>query len=300
MHAVVLVSGGAAVTPYTTPDAAAATGLAAGNTMTAIRAALLERGHTVYTSPARVGDGQVREDSGWQGFGDVPEVLPAEITVNAVGTIDDAGRRLAAFLRHLAAEQGVESVDLVAHSMGGLFSRAAISEFRVSSGPTVQRLITIGTPWTGSVLGDYYAGDIALEAAHGHEITEQIFRETQKFAAEKSQGAADQVSSRYLTGESGWNARHAGELDGIAVTVIAGTYYDEHSEPTTLWPHDGLVQRASALALDVPTSVLPAHEAFEFDDIHSIFFANIAGIPWERAITWDPRVIDVIDEALRR
>src|SRR5690606_18442630 len=97
---VVLVSGGAAVTPYTTPSAAARQGQAAGNTMTALRARLLAAGHEVYTAPARIGVGEVREDTGWEGFGDVPEILPAALTINAVGEIDAAGAKLAAFLDH--------------------------------------------------------------------------------------------------------------------------------------------------------------------------------------------------------
>ncbi len=50
------------------------------------------------------------------------------MTINAVGRVDDAGVALAAFLRWLADEREVGSVDLVGHSMGGLFSRAAIRE----------------------------------------------------------------------------------------------------------------------------------------------------------------------------
>ncbi len=104
--AVVLVSGGAAVTPYTAPEHAAASGLAAGNTMTALRSSFLDRGVRVFTAPARIGPGQVRADAGWQGFDDVPVVLPAEVTINAVGRVDDAGAALAGFLRWLAAEEG--------------------------------------------------------------------------------------------------------------------------------------------------------------------------------------------------
>jgi hypothetical protein len=145
VRAIVLVSGGAAVTPFTTPDAAARTGLPAGNTMSAIRAHLLSRGRAVFTAPARIGPGRVTEDAGWQGFADVSEVLPAELTINAAGTIEDAGIALASFLRHVAATHGIETVDVVAHSMGGLFSRAALARADAAS-PAVSRLITLGTP----------------------------------------------------------------------------------------------------------------------------------------------------------
>jgi triacylglycerol lipase len=58
-HAVVVVSGGDATSPFTTPEQACATGLAAGNTDTAIREFLLKQGYTVYTSPAMAGRGPV-------------------------------------------------------------------------------------------------------------------------------------------------------------------------------------------------------------------------------------------------
>ncbi|MBN9171525.1 MAG: hypothetical protein J0I50_06490, partial [Microbacterium sp.] len=75
-----LVSGGAAVTPYTTPEAAAAQGLEAGNTLTAIRRHLLDAGLTVFTAPASLGGEPVVRDAGWQGFDQVPVVLPARVT----------------------------------------------------------------------------------------------------------------------------------------------------------------------------------------------------------------------------
>lgn len=300
-NAVVLVSGGAAVTPFTTPDSAAPVGLAAGNTMTALREHLLAAGRTVFTAPARIGPGQVVEDAGWQGFSGVSDPLPAELTVNAVGTIDDGGAALAGFLAFLRRTHGVTAVDLVAHSMGGLFSRSAV---RQSSGaadaPTIARLVTLGTPWTGSLLGDFADGSIQLPDAQGDSATERILQQAAEFATQNSQGAAEQVGHRYLTGDDGWNAGQAGALAGVAVTVIAGHYFAAATEPDSLWPHDGLVARRSALAVEVPESALPHRTAAEFDDVHSIFFADAFGLPWTRALTWDPEVFAAVDDALAR
>jgi hypothetical protein len=67
--AVVIVSGGDAVSPFTTNDQACATGLAAGNTDTAIREFLIGKGYTVYTSPAMNGRGQVTDQQGFGAFG---------------------------------------------------------------------------------------------------------------------------------------------------------------------------------------------------------------------------------------
>lgn len=299
MHAVVLVSGGAAITPFTTPDAAAASGLAAGNTMTAIRAHLLASGYTVFTAPAGIGPGPVVADTGWQGFAEPPHVLASSLTINAVGHIDDAGRSLRAFLNWLTVEHAVTSFSLVAHSMGGLFSRAAIAQAHRDGTPLpVRHLITIGTPWTGALLGDHHVGDTVLAAAHGHALTERIMLASDEFATAASEGAAEEVTARFLSGPTGWNAAQAGTLDGVAVTLIAGTAFAEFTEPRSVWPHDGLVQRDSALALDVPAEVLGARRTLEFDNVHSVFVADAVGLPWERALTWNPDVFAAIDAAL--
>lgn len=34
------------------------------------------------------------------------------------------------------------------------------------------------------------------------------------------------------------------------------------------------------------------------DDVHSVFVAEASGLPWERALTWDPAVFAVMDAAL--
>lgn len=295
VDAVVLVSGGAAVTPFTDPTRAAAEGLAAGNSLTALRAHLLRSGTTVFTAPARLGEGEVTEDTGWQGFRNVPVTLPAALTINAVGGIDPAGETLAAFLRWLASEYEVTSVDLVAHSMGGLFSRAAIRELR-SGGPSVSRLVTLGTPWDGSLLGDVLTGDISVADAHGDAPTVSILDRSSGYAAEKSQGAADQVSRRFLRQ---WNAAQSGVLDEVTVTAVAGGYFHTATEPTQLWPHDGLVAEGSARADQVAAEVLPRVKRHTIaHDVHSIFFADAFDLPWEQAITWDPSVFDIVDAAL--
>ena len=35
-----------------------------------------------------------------------------------------------------------------------------------------------------------------------------------------------------------------------------------------------------------------------FPDVHSIYFADQFGLPWETALTWDPAVLDVVVAAL--
>jgi hypothetical protein len=31
-----------------------------------------------------------------------------------------------------------------------------------------------------------------------------------------------------------------------------------------------------------------------------VFFCNLLGIPWERALTWDPDVLDAVTEAINQ
>lgn len=73
-RAVVLVSGTAATTPFTTPTSACRTGYSAGNTWAYLRDSLVARGFPVYTAPASmIGTPVVATDSLYDGpFGDCP------------------------------------------------------------------------------------------------------------------------------------------------------------------------------------------------------------------------------------
>jgi pimeloyl-ACP methyl ester carboxylesterase len=297
-RAVVIVSGGAAVSPFTTPTEACQTGLAAGNTDTYLREGLLAAGHRVFTSPARIGDGIVTEDTGWGGFSDVPTPLPAEMTVNAVGDIDEAGGSLSRFLTHLHESLGVAEVDIVAHSMGGLFSRAAIRVLREARSPLrIRSLTTIGTPWTGGFSADYAAGDVPLSECNGDPACEMSMKEFAKLVAASSEGAGEEVTAAYLAGPGGWNERQGDALAGIPVVVIGGDYFGTPGNPQ-VWPNDGLVALRSALAEDVPEAVLADRVSHTFPDVHSIYFANALGLEWDRALTWDPDVLAVVERAI--
>src|SRR6185369_8572966 len=67
--------------------------------------------------------------------------------------LDDAGRVLVRWLSVLQAEYGFSKIVLVAHSMGGLVTRAAVNH--VFEDPNAKRLVriealvTISTPWGG-------------------------------------------------------------------------------------------------------------------------------------------------------
>lgn len=296
--AVVIVSGGDAVSPFTTPTLACAIGLAAGNTDTALREFLLARGHAVYTSPAMNARGPVIEQGGFGAFGGMPVTLPDIMTVNSTGDIDLAGEHLARFLGYLNSEYGVSAVHLVAHSMGGLFSRAAIRVLKSTDSPVrVLSLTTLGTPWAGSLVGDFVIGDATLADCAGDAFTEMVVTEFNKRAATLPVGAAQQVTARYLMGEGGWNEAQAGVLDDIPVTLFGATYFSANGD-SRYWPHDGFVSESSALATGVSDAVLPHRTTHSFKRTHSIFTSNAIGADWNTALTWDPEVLEVVAAAI--
>ncbi len=298
--AVVIVSGGAAVSPFTTPQEACASGLAAGNTDTALRQNLLDAGYTVYTSPAMAGRGPVTDQGGFGAFGDCPITLPENMTVDSTASIDLAGEHLARFLTYLHDSRGVDVVDVVGHSMGGLYSRSAIRVLQGLGSPIrIRSLTTLGTPWEGSYLSDYANGLSPLSDCAGDAFCEQAATAFQAEVLRLQTGSGREVNRGYLMGPGGWNEFQAGVLDQIPVVLIGGARFTRPGpvNPMT-WPNDGLVSRRSALATDVSDRVLPHRRCAAFDDAHSIFVADSVGLPWETAMTWDPRVFDVVRGAI--
>jgi pimeloyl-ACP methyl ester carboxylesterase len=299
-RAVVIVSGGAATSPFTTPDAACASGLAAGNTDTAIRQHLLDQGHVVYTSPAMAGRGPVTDQSGFGRFGDCPITLPQIMTVDSTGSIDTAGEHLARFLTYLHTERAVDQVDVIGHSMGGLYSRAAIRVLRETGSPVrIRSLTTLGTPWQGSYLSDYANGTVSRGDCLGDALCEQAMDGFRDEVVRLVSGSGREVSQAYLMGPQGWNQAQAGVLDGIPVTLVAGDAFTRQAPANpAVWPNDGLVALRSALAQDVGEAVLPHRRCVTLNDTHSIYVSSLAGMAEPTALTWDPRVFGVLSEAL--
>jgi len=77
-------------------------------------------------------------------------------------------------------------------------------------------------------------------------------------------------------------ALRADLLARIALTMRAGNACRVQGGHPHMRPHDGSTTVSSAL-----------------DDVHSILFAQQLGLPWERALTWDPEVFGIVETALR-
>ena len=235
-----IVSGGDATSPFTTPDQGCATGLAAGNTDTAIREYLLKQGYKVFTSPAMAGRGQVVDQTGFGPFGVCPITLPENMTVNSTGSIDTAGEHLARFLTYLHTDKGIDDVDLIGHSMGGLYSRAAIRVLTTTNSPVhIRSLTTIGTPWQGSYLSDYANDVVPLTDCVGDQFCENAMKSFKTEVLRLVSGSGREVSQAYLMGKDGWNQFQAGVLDKIPVVLIGGKKFTRSGQAQ---PH-GVAQR---------------------------------------------------------
>ncbi len=304
-RAVVVVSGLASTSPFTTPGGACAVGLAAGSSDTAIRDHLAANGHSVYTAPAMAGHGRVADQTGFGGFAGCPDTLPENMTIDTTGSIDLAGEHLARFLSYLHTDKAVDEFDLVGHSMGGLYARAAIRSLNGSGSPVkVRSLTTIGTPWQGSYLSDYANGTVPLSDCRQDQFCEAQMKGfvkdiTQVYVS----GSAREVGAAYLMGPGGWNQVQAGAIDNIPVSLIAGDRFTKPGQTPgqtndAVWPNDGIVALRSALAVDVDDAVLPHRRCYTFDDTHSDYVSKIANLPADTALTWDPRVLDVVSTTI--
>lgn len=306
-RAVVVVSGGGAVSPFTTPTAACTTGLAAGNTDTALREYLLSQGKKVYTAPAMDDWGVVVEpkSDSFGAFGNCPEVLPEQLTIMSTGDINASGERLARFVTYLHDKYGVTDVDFVGHSNGGLYSRAAIRILGQIKAPVKVRSLTmLGTPNEGAFPTAYAAGEVALEECKGDPFCVKFLTVWKQYAGASDKGLNAEDTWKFLDGTGaagGWNAAQAGYLDNVPVTLIGGSQWTMTGGNPKLWPFDGITPVYSALAQGVSDKVIPHRSCWSAPLTHSIFVSDFAGLGWQTAMTWNTdalkRVNQAIDEA---
>lgn len=76
----------------------------------------------------------------------------------SAAAVEDSGRELAARIRQIVEETGCGKVNIIAHSKGGLDSRAAIAH--QGMGPYVGTLTTINTPHRGCIFAEYLLGKV--------------------------------------------------------------------------------------------------------------------------------------------
>lgn len=80
----------------------------------------------------------------------------------SAASVEDSGRELAARIRQVLDETGCEKVNIIAHSKGGLDSRAAIAH--ADCAPYVATLTTINTPHRGCIYAEYLLNKVPQAA----------------------------------------------------------------------------------------------------------------------------------------
>ncbi|SFP73231.1 triacylglycerol lipase [Oscillibacter sp. PC13] len=80
----------------------------------------------------------------------------------SAASVEDSGRELAERIRQILEETGCEKVNIIAHSKGGLDSRAAIAHAGCAS--CVATLTTINTPHRGCIFAEYLLGKVPESA----------------------------------------------------------------------------------------------------------------------------------------
>ena len=294
---VVLVSGVAATTPFTTPTDACHTGFSAGNTWAYLRDDLIGRGYEVYTAPASVGGGMVAETTsdGDGPFADCPEQLPESMTSNATGPVDRSASNIARFIDYLYDQYGVTSADVVGHSLGGMIGRAAIREVRLNHVPVeIRSYTTLGSPWDGAMLADPIDPAQPLSACDGSPVCEGFLTPLTSIP-----GIDMLVATLARANTAVWNTKQVGALDGIPVTMVAGTYFTKPGGMPSKWPNDGAIQEASALGAATADSVLPHRSCHSIALTHSLFVSRAIGAPDDSAMTWNADVAEIVANAIQ-
>ena len=304
-RAVVLVSGTAATTPFTTPKSACKTGYSAGNTWAFLRDYLAKRGYKVYTAPASIGGVKVTEtsDANTGPFGRCPKQLPAKMTIDAIGPVDRSGSSLARFLKHLRSEYGVRKVDLVGHSLGGFIGRAGIREVRLN-GPSMKftSYSTLGSPWDGTYIASPSSPADPYSACDGFALCKAFIDSLIDLP-----GIDMLIAMLNTKNTPSWNAAQGGALDGIPVSLLAGTYFTKDGGSPTIWPNDGIAQLPSAWAQGVSDRLLPHRACYSWPLTHSLFISKGVGLPDDTSLTWSPlvgaqmkKIIDGAGSALKK
>jgi triacylglycerol lipase len=280
--AVVFVSGFTSTTPFSTPACpASGRGPTWGNAA-GPPAAVAAAGLPVFTAPVGAKGGAAPASCLGGAYPDVPGNAD---TIDSDGGLAHNQAALVGFLTFLSTAYGITSVQLVGHSDGGLWSRAAITQFTTGTSPlTVTNLMTLGTPHTGA-----YSADLAeavnadggscadLPAGVERDICDAFFATVSVVIGQLGKTATEELTSTWL---EQWNPT---TTIGCPVTTVAGDHVGFTLPGLGYYsPNDVLVGEDSALAKATPllgisappfTPTYPSPDVF--DVVHSPSFAFI-------------------------
>ncbi|KAH8670827.1 putative triacylglycerol lipase [Xylariales sp. PMI_506] len=128
----------------------------------------------------------------WHGISEALTANGVEVITAAVppsGSIEQRAEKLG---QQIARVAGGKSVNIVAHSMGGLDARYMISQLKPPS-VDVRSLVTVASPHHGSAFADYLFDEIGAERLPGlYNLVERVGFET---------GAFSQLTQKYMSQE---------------------------------------------------------------------------------------------------
>ncbi len=325
-RAVVVIEGGGAPHPFTTPFAACKEGRD-----TYIQR-MIDAGLPVFTAP-----GFTNLNKSTTGKTGCPPQPPIEVQWNTSAYPTQAGQSVLGFLGYLHETYGYRTFDLVGWSFGGVVARATVAALKkpfpleimapgfsyaqiaVNSAVSIPSIITMNSPHLGSP-----AYDIASDP------TKYLFPVTRdwgrKFAnnskalipfVQDANAGAIQVlktSSHAEASAESWDAQQVGVLEGVSLTLIAGDYCGRRCpfsvrDKTDYLRTDGTVPVYSQLVLPCPTpcrtppgsvyipdGLIPAANVVRktFGSVHSDFDARRLHVPLDLSVTRNTETIDYI------
>jgi len=201
----------------------------------------------------------------------------------SAAAVEDSGRELADRIRQILAETGCEKVNIIAHSKGGLDSRAAIAH--AGCAPCVASLTTINTPHRGCIFAEYLLKKIP--AAARQKIADTYNAALKRLGDE----APDFLAAVTDLTASACEARNAATLDAPGVfyqSVMSYCRKAQHGKfPLNMtYPivkhfdglNDGLVAVDSAKWGDQFTLLEPrGHRGISHGDVVDLNRENIPG-----------------------
>lgn len=186
----------------------------------------------------------------------------SHLNMGALDSIESNASKIANHVERIKRHYGVDKVNIVAHSKGGLDSR----QFAESDG-SVEKILQLGTPNAGSPWADIVqAGSLALPLPPGNLLINAL-----------ASPAGRQLTVVYMRG---YNRSHLLQQN-VEYTSVAG-HYDAACLPgvlfcqilnlftylPTLGPSDGIVPVWSAHALDMPCEPTFSSSGFNIDALH--------------------------------
>ena len=201
----------------------------------------------------------------------------------SAAAVEDSGRELADRIRQILAETGCEKVNIIAHSKGGLDSRAAIAH--AGCAPCVASLTTINTPHRGCIFAEYLLKKIP--AAARQKIADPYNAALKRLGDE----APDFLAAVTDLTASACEARNAATPDAPGVIYQSVMYYCRKAQhgkfPLNMtYPivkhfdglNDGLVAVDSAKWGDQFTLLEPrGHRGISHGDVVDLNRENIPG-----------------------